>query len=205
MNIPKIVREELPEINEISDRDLADKVVEAWSLSLEKSSFLKISDMGPSGGPERPRLIKGTQVDHIRGVKRLAMKMADEMAEMFPDIGINRDTVIAGALLHDVGKPWEFDPENIARWTSDTKRTGNPSLRHTFYGVHIGYEVGLPEEIIHIIATHAREGDQIVRSLVNQIISEADHAFWRILKAGGWWKSRIGKSANRQIVGGVKA
>lgn len=187
------VRDELPEISEIKDEDLANKVVEAWSLALDRSSFSKISAMGPSGGPVRPRLFKGTQVDHIRGVTRLAIALADEMAEMFPDIGLNRDIVVAGALLHDVGKPYEFDPGNIERWTNETKRWGNPSLRHTFYGVHIGYEVGLPEEIIHIIATHAGEGNQVERSLENQIVFEADHAFWRILDAGGLVDRSAGK------------
>jgi len=179
------VREELPGIEEIGEEELAEKVVEAWSYALDHSSFKKVSDMGPSGGPVRPWLNKGTQVDHIRGVTRLAMKIADEMVEMFPEIGVNRDVVIAGALLHDVGKPYEFDPENIERWTTETKRTGNPGLRHTFYGVRVGYEFGLPEEIIHIIATHAGEGNQVTRSLENQIIFEADHAFWRIMNAGG--------------------
>jgi 23S rRNA maturation-related 3'-5' exoribonuclease YhaM len=50
-------------------------------------------------------LKKGTQADHIRGVTRLAIAIADDFTANFPGIPIKRDIVVAGALCHDVGKP----------------------------------------------------------------------------------------------------
>ena len=35
--------------------------------------------------------------------------------EFYPELEIDMDTIIAGGLLHDVGKAWEFDPENHKR------------------------------------------------------------------------------------------
>ena len=32
---------------------------------------------------------------------------------------------------------------------------------------------------------HSGEGELIQRSLVNQIVHQADYAFWRVLQAGG--------------------
>jgi putative nucleotidyltransferase with HDIG domain len=179
------VREELPEVEAIADVELREMVVEAWALSLSRSSFGAISEIRPSGNPDTPPLKRGTQTDHIRGVTRLAMKLAEELTGMFPELPVNRDLLIAGALCHDVGKPWEFDPRNQARWKAAPRAAGLPSIRHPGYGVHICLTVGLPEEVAHIAGGHSGEGELITRSLENTIVHHADYAFWRILDAGG--------------------
>ncbi len=179
------VREELPEVEEISDPELQKKVVEAWATSLGDSSFGRISEIRPSGNPDTPPLKTGTQADHIRGVTRLAMVIADEMTAMFPDLNIDRDILIAGALCHDVGKPWEFDPRNQARWKAAPRAAGLPSIRHPAYGVHICLSVGLPEAVAHMAGAHSGEGELVVRSLENTVVHHADYAFWHTLEAGG--------------------
>ena len=179
------VRAELPEAGEIVDAALRDKVIEAWATALAGSSFEAIADIRPSGNPDTPPLRKGTQTDHIRGVTRLAMGMADELVSMFPDLTVDRDILIAGALCHDVGKPWEFDPENQARWKRTPGAAGYPSIRHPAYGVHVCLSVGLPETVAHIAGGHSGEGELVVRSIENTIVNAADYAFWRVLRAGG--------------------
>ena len=181
----KKVREELPEVEDIQDADLRNKVVEAWATALDRSSFNAITEIKPSGNPNTKPLKTGTQADHIRGVTRLAMGMADELTSMFPDLKINRDILIAGGLCHDVGKPWEFDPENQKRWKANPRAAGLPSIRHPAYGVHICLTVGLPEEVAHMAGCHSGEGELVVRSLENTLVHHADHAFWRTLDAGG--------------------
>ena len=179
------VRAELPEVEWIADPDLAAKVVEAWALALSQSSFSAIAEIRGSGNPDTPPLEDGTQTDHIRGVTRLAVAIADELGSLFPGLDIDRDLLIAAALCHDVGKPWEFDPENQARWEAQRGRTGWPSIRHPGYGVHVCLSVGLPEEVAHVAGGHSGEGELIQRSLTNQIVHQADYAFWRVLEAGG--------------------
>jgi len=39
--------------------------------------------------------------------------------------------------------------------------------------------------VAHIAGGHSGEGELVVRSLENTIVHHADHAFWRILDAGG--------------------
>jgi putative nucleotidyltransferase with HDIG domain len=179
------IRAELPEVEEITDAALRDQVVEAWAWAIAASSFQAIGDIKPSGNPDTPPLKSGTQADHMRGVTRLAMRIADELTDMFPDLPVNRDILIAGALCHDVGKPWEFDPENQARWKKSPKRAGFPSIRHPPYGVHVCLTVGLQEEVAHCAGAHSGEGELIQRSLENTIIHHADYTFWRVLQAGG--------------------
>jgi putative nucleotidyltransferase with HDIG domain len=179
------IREELPEYVQIKDADLREKVIEAWAMALARSSFKSIRDIQAAGNPNSMVLLRGDQTDHIRGVTRLAIVMADEFIASNPDIPVQRDIVVAGGLCHDIGKPWEFDPENQKRWRDKPRLTGLPSLRHSVYGAHICLSAGLPEEIAHIAAAHSGEGELLVRSLENTIVHFADIAYWSTMLAGG--------------------
>ena len=182
------VREELPEVALIGDRGLQEKVVEAWAYALVNSSFTSIRDIPPAGNPDVNEAKRGDQTDHLRGVTRLAIGIAKEMASTYPELAIDTDVIIAGGLLHDVGKAWEFDPANRDRWKRSQKRFGRPSVRHPAYGAHICLSVGLPEEIVHIAMAHSGEGELLVRSLECMIVHQADYTFWNTLLAGGLLK-----------------
>ena len=95
--------------------------------------------------------------------------IAKEMKSNF-DLDVDMDEVIAGGLCHDLGKPFEFDANNQARWKANPGITGCPSIRHTVYGVHIALTAGLPEKIAHIAGAHSREGEHVQRSLVGEIV-----------------------------------
>lgn len=179
------IAEELPEVTEIADATLRRGVIEAWALALVRSSFRSIRDIPPSGNPGSMTLLRGDQTDHIRGVTRLAMRMAGEMAALHPELAIDRDIVVAGGLCHDVGKPWEFDPENRRRWEGAPRATGLPSIRHPAYGVHLCLTVGLPEAVAHIAGAHSGEGELLVRSLEGTIVHLADIGYWTMALAGG--------------------
>ena len=177
------VRAELPEVEEIRDPELRNRVIEAWALALAASSFGAIADIEASGNPGVNRLKRGSQTDHIRGVTRMALALAEQLQAQLPDLAIDRDVLIAGALCHDVGKPWEFDPANRRRWEADPRAAGLPSIRHPAFGVHVCLTVGLPEEVAHCAAAHSGEGELLVRSLENTIVHHADYAFWGIARA----------------------
>jgi putative nucleotidyltransferase with HDIG domain len=113
------------------------------------------------------------------------MRMAEEMAALNPDLAIDRDVVVAGGLCHDVGKPWEFDPENRRRWEAAPRAVGLPSIRHPAYGVHICLTVGLPEAVAHIAGAHSGEGELLVRSQECTIVHLADIGYWTMALAGG--------------------
>ncbi len=179
------IREELPEVEAIRDPALREKVVEAWALAIARSSFGSIRDIPPAGNPGQMILTRGDQTDHIRGVTRLAMRMAEEMAALNPDLAVDHDVVVAGGLCHDLGKPWEFDPENRKRWEGAPRAVGLPSIRHPAYGVHICLTVGLPEAVAHIAGAHSGEGELVVRSLEGTIVHLADIGYWTMALAGG--------------------
>ena len=96
---------------------------------------------------------------------------------------IDMDTVIAGAILADVGKLLEY--ENVDGKTRQSKR--GELLRHPFTGVALAMECGVPDAVCHIIAAHAAEGDLVKRTTEAYIVHHADFmAFCR----SRTWRSR---------------
>ncbi len=197
------VLEELPEMAKIGDTDLRAKAIDAWALALARSSFVSIRDIPPAGNPDVNEAKRGDQTDHLRGVTRLAIGIASEMQAAYPELAIDMDVIVAGGLLHDVGKAWEFDPENRKRWKTSQRRFGKPSIRHPGYGAHICLTVGLPEEIAHIAMAHSGEGELLVRSLECMIVHQADYTFWNTLLAGGMLKPETVQPAMRRYVSDI--
>lgn len=181
------VRASLPEVEQIQDADLREKVVAAWALALSETEFARIEDIPPTGVPGSPAMLRGTQADHCRGVATMALGLVDGLEEVMGPIGVDRDILIASGLCHDVGKPFEFSPRNLERWRNNPAAAGNPSIRHPAYGVHIGLMAGLPESVVHSIGAHSMlaEGSFVAPSLENIIVQYADIAFWKVLERAG--------------------
>ena len=196
----KQVRVELPEIGQIRDASLQQAVVEAWAFALTHSSFKSIRQIPPAGNPDYNQAKRGDQTDHLRGVTRLAVGIASEMGKAYPELAIDMDVIVAGGLVHDVGKAWEFDPVNRKRWKQIQKQTGRPSIRHPGFGAHICLTVGLPEEVTHIAMAHSGEGELLVRSLECMIVHQADYTFWNTLLAGGQLKPETVPPSTRKYI-----
>jgi 23S rRNA maturation-related 3'-5' exoribonuclease YhaM len=183
----------LPEIALISDPDLRAKTVEAWAFALSQTELRRIEDM-PSADPGEPLMRPPlTMADHIRATATIASGMADGFEQIVGTTRINRDLLLCAALVHDVGKPWEMSPRNEARWKADPAAAGNPSFRHSGYGIYVCLTVGLPETVAHTAGYHSGggEGEWIQRSLENTIIYLADLAFWKLVERLGLTDSEI--------------
>lgn len=159
-----------PEIEWIKDEKLKAKVLDCWIYAIENSVFT------PEDLEVIPfsLLIKDcniTFMNHKRTAVQLSMDIANKMKQNFGDeININMDLLVAGAILIDVGKLIEYDKVNGTLTTS----TAGKLLRHPFSGVAIADRFGLPHEVQHIIAYHAKEGDLAKRSVEAIIVHHAD-------------------------------
>lgn len=179
------VVEDLPEINDIKNADLRQKAIDAWAYALCESSFARVRDIPGEGNPGIFVLKRGNQADHLRAVARISLSLVDDFETHFPEISIDRDIVLTGALCHDIGKAWEFDPVNLKRWRDDPSQTGQPSMRHSVFGAHVCLAAGLPEEIAHIALGHSTEGQHIGLSLECMFVRTADHSWWDLAGAAG--------------------
>jgi len=187
------IRESLsPEIQSIPNEELRRKVVSAWAMALEQSNFASLKDFG-----QFKATMGVSAAEHMRGVTSIATGIAKGIESIFPDFPVNMDTVAAGALCHDLGKPFEYDPDNKKNWEKNKWTTGNPGIRHPVYGAHIALNADLPPEIVHIVGAHSMEGAYLQRSIEAAIVHYADEAFWDVVCRG-----KLGKSLF-QITGGI--
>jgi 23S rRNA maturation-related 3'-5' exoribonuclease YhaM len=181
------VRKCLPELRQITNEKLRDKVVEAWALALSESEFGTIDDIPAQGAPEHPlfKKGKGTQSGHFRGVAKIAQGIADGLQGIHPDVKIDRDLLWACALCHDLGKAYEMSPRNQARWKRDVAAHGYPAIRHPGYGIHVAIVAGLPEVVAQTAGYHSMEGEWVRRSLLTMIVHYADYAYWHLVDRAG--------------------
>lgn len=179
--IYKQVKKSLPEVEMIEDEKLRDRVCAGWAFALQKNGFTALEELEHSGTPGIHVSKNKTQADHIRGVTRIAIAIAKELDTQFEQFCVDFDELIAGALCHDIGKPFEYNSSNRKRWKENPMECGSPSIRHSVYGVYVTLSVGLPEKIAHVAGAHSKEGQFVERSLVAEIIHFADEAYWNIL------------------------
>ncbi len=90
-------------------------------------------------------------LNHTVAVVEMCMKLAD-VAESVYGAKVNRDYLIAGAIVHDIMKifEWKKEGENV-------EHTGI-MLDHSMLGVAELYRRDFPEQVIHMVASHFGEG-----------------------------------------------
>lgn len=182
----------LPEIQEIKDKDLRNKVIDAWTLALFETEYASLEDMVGAADVDRTPLEgSSSQATHMRAVARMCIALVDAFETSVGSLHLDRDHMLAAALLHDVGKPYEWSAKNRIRWRSDIPNYGFPGLRHPIYGAHIAISVGLPEDIVHAIAAHCVEGNSISRNLEATIAFICDYAFWDIASRAGMLGTQV--------------
>jgi 23S rRNA maturation-related 3'-5' exoribonuclease YhaM len=174
----------LPEIAEISNAELREKVIELWIRALSVSEFSSIDQMECSGMVGTEQYPGKTQSDHLRGVGRIARAIAREMRDLCGnEVDIDPDMCLASGLIHDAGKPYFYSAENIKRFHERRAYIGKPAFRHTMFGAHLALEAGLPEELVHCIAAHDlhMDGQYVVPSVYATILASADQIYWNTL------------------------
>jgi putative nucleotidyltransferase with HDIG domain len=166
----KRVQQLWPELGWIEDRKLRDKVTRCWERAFE------LSPLAPEDLEKIPFTLLVTNcpttfMEHKRCVVHIARRSAESMQEFLGKaLAIDLDTVIAGAILADVGKLLEY--EKRAGHTVQSSR--GELLRHPFTGVALAMECELPDAVCHIIAAHAGEGDLVKRTTEALIVHHAD-------------------------------
>jgi len=159
-----------PELEWIEDAGLREQVTKTWERAFELSP-LKPEDLNRIPFTLLVPNCPVTFMEHKRCVVHISRKAAEAMQGfMGRFLPIHMDTVIAGAILADVGKLLEY--ENVGGKTRQSER--GEFLRHPFTGVALAMECGVPDRVCHIIAAHAAEGDLVKRSTEAYIVHHAD-------------------------------
>jgi len=169
----------LPEIKEIKDGTLQNKVIACWE---EAIAFRGWTEELLRGIPFTllAENVQITFIDHVRAVCRMCIALDEVLDDIHGPrkTPVNRDYLIAGALLADVGKLMEFEIIDGQPVKSDYGK----HIRHPFSGVGLAFKQDIPSEIMHIIATHSKEGAGEKRSPESIIFHHADFVDFELVK-----------------------
>lgn len=176
--MPKKLLSLMPEFQMIKEKQLREKTIEVWRKAMEKGNW-SVEDLEKV---PFTLLIKKTPVSlikHTRAVTLCSVRIADVLLEKYGEhISINRDFLLSGALLHDVGKLFEYKKEK----GKFVKSREGEMLRHPISGAAFASRFELPDEILHIIATHSKEGDGARKTVEAVIVNHADFVNFESLK-----------------------
>lgn len=159
-----------PELEWIESEDLREKTCRTWELAFDRSPLVPADLLTIPFTLLVPNC-PATFMEHKRCVVHIARRSAESMRDFLGrGLAIDMDTVIAGAILADVGKLLEYEKVGGKVGQSDRGKL----LRHPFTGVALAMECGVPDAVCHIIAAHAGEGDLVKRSTEAIIVHHAD-------------------------------
>jgi putative nucleotidyltransferase with HDIG domain len=163
------VREAFPELDAIESDDLRGKVVEAWTLALDRGGWRHISDI-----PYAWNIHDVTNVEHVRGVTRIAQQSAHQQRD-FHGADPDMDVVNAACLLHDVGKCYEYvefvDEEKLL---DPDPEYATEEVPHSLSGYALAHEVGCPLAVKRAIPHFI--GEIPTRTMEAELVKSANSA-----------------------------
>jgi putative nucleotidyltransferase with HDIG domain len=160
-------------LERIGNTELRAKVVKAWVLACERGGWKSIDDLRAMPFT----LLTDTRginfIEHTIAVTEGAYGLAKAQQEAYRELPyqIDYDRLLAGGLLHDVGKLLEFERDEQGNFR---KSRAGMCARHPISGTALAYEVGLSNEMLNTIACHAKEGDGRPQVLETVLIHQAD-------------------------------
>lgn len=136
-----------PLINEIdNEAHLRDMVIQTWVRLWRQSGFGDIA--------EAPNVLSKQGMDdslvrHTNAVVRMAKSAAEQIQQVY-GMGIDYDLLLAGAFLHDIDKIVLYQRKGDRVELSELSQRA----AHGDYGAGVAKEIGLPPEVVNMIASH---------------------------------------------------
>ncbi|WP_157837723.1 HD domain-containing protein [Haloferax sp. ATB1] len=141
------------------------QVVAAWETAISESEFDHISNV-PWWPPHEAVVGSYELVAHVRDVLQCALTICDSLTTSQSSLEIRRDDLVAGALLHDVSKPFEM--------VDGALRSDHELLPHPHYSVYLLAKCDLSTHIQHIVLAHSGLSGVTPQTLEAKIVSVAD-------------------------------
>jgi len=169
----------LPEIHDIGDKTLRNKVIECWKEAMSYRNWT-VEELRSIPFTLLAENVQIGFIDHVRAVCKMCLACDEVLTESHGEnkTPVNRDFLLAGALLADVGKLFEYEKVDGTIVKSDY----GAKLRHPFSGVGLAFKHDLPPEVMHVIATHSKEGEGELRSPESIIFHHADFIDFELVK-----------------------
>jgi hypothetical protein len=169
-----------PEVQLIGDPALRSKVEAVWQELWQQSDLDSIDLLATS--PEIPYL----HIPHNRAVVEMAVAVAATF-ERFHAVTVDRDVLVAAALLQDASKLVEYTLVDGKIAYSGLGR----EYPHAFWAAHVALKHGVPDEICHIILTHTPQAAAFPKSLEGKILYYVDQLDVLAIHGDRWRKQLV--------------
>jgi len=160
---------------EIKNSSLRDKVVATWVSGCKAGGYGSVADL-----EQMPFTLETDSrginfIEHTKAVTLGALALAKAQVETYRQMPyqIDFDSLVAGGLLHDVGKLLEVRPDGKGGYV---KSHSGRCARHPMSGAILAAKEGIADEILNMIICHSKEGDGRPKRLETVFIHQADFA-----------------------------
>ncbi len=161
------IRRLLPEIEELKDPGLREQVAAVWLRLWELSGYSDLAE-----AVFMPDIPDVSLIDHTRSVSRNALAIARTL-EQIHGLRVDYDRLLAAALLHDAAKAVEYERKPDGSYG---RSEVGKNLPHSYLVIEVGRQVGLPDDICHLVAAHSPTSPVVPRYVEGAILVHADLA-----------------------------
>ena len=178
------IEDVFPQIAMIEDERIARAARAMWADIWARSNWDDFEKMPTSpeiAYPARP---------HAQCVVAMAITLADTLTSHH-GVKIDRDRLIAAAILQDVSKLIEYEPDGDGG--ARLSETGKLH-QHAFLAAHLALSHGMPDEIVDAIANHTPQSARFPLTLEGKILYYVDQIDIIAIHGDRWRKEvRIAK------------
>lgn len=159
-----------PELTHIESNTLRAQVISAWQTACSENDIAaaELTEIQWQP-PEQNRLgiADAPLIEHVRDVAQGAIGLGELMIDR-RDVEVSLDLIVAGALVHDVSKLYEYE------FSTGTLTPIGDRIGHPHYGLYVAGTAGLPVEVLHILIAHSSRTSVDPATLEAEIVRRAD-------------------------------
>lgn len=163
------------QLSAMEDATTRDMTVATWVEAARLGGWQTVDDLKAMPFTLLTKTHGISLVDHTVAVTEGALALARAQMSTYASMPykVSFDRLIAGGLLHDVGKLVETERDEKGGFRKSRK---GMYARHPISGAIIAARCGLPDDIVNTIACHAKEGDGAPKVIETVLIHQADFA-----------------------------
>jgi putative nucleotidyltransferase with HDIG domain len=163
------------QLSSIESQDTRKQTVATWVEAAKQGGWRSVEDLKAMPFTLLTNTHGISLAEHTIAVTEGALALADAQESAYARMPykVNMDRLIAGGLLHDVGKLLETEKDDKGGFRKSRK---GMYARHPISGAILAAKCGLPDDIVNTIACHAKEGDGAPKVLETVLIHQADFA-----------------------------
>jgi putative nucleotidyltransferase with HDIG domain len=171
------------QLSRIKDTDLRQKVIDTWVLGCQEGNWQTVEELKAMPFTLLTDTKGVSFIEHSIAVTEGACALVEAQLEAYRKMPyeISMDRLIAGGLLHDVGKLLEVEKDSKGGYRMSLS---GKCARHPSSGAILAARVRLPWEIVNIIVCHAKEGEGRPQVIETVFIHQADFATFDPLVMG---------------------